>query len=261
MRLGEKLVTTVFDLLMAQYAVGRDGLPGQWPASYDDPQPYTPAWQEAITSVPAAAAARVAREFARNAELSRGRSMIAMGAGTNHWFHSDQIYRTFLTLTMLCGCQGVNGGGWAHYVGQEKVRPLTGFQTLAFGLDWQRPTRHMTGTSFFYLHSDQWRYESFGAGELSSPLGRGLFTGRAFADALAQASRMGWTPSHPAFDRNPLDLADEAAGRGLIGAGVPVDRLQRPGLVPVAAGHIVTAPLPGAARLEHRHPPGGPERM
>jgi nitrate reductase / nitrite oxidoreductase, alpha subunit len=213
-RLGEKLVTTVFDLLMAQYAVGRDGLPGQWPASYDDPQPYTPAWQEAITSVPAAAAARVAREFARNAELSRGRSMIAMGAGTNHWFHSDQIYRTFLTLTMLCGCQGVNGGGWAHYVGQEKVRPLTGFQTLAFALDWQRPTRHMTGTSFFYLHSDQWRYESFGAAELASPLGRGLFTGRAFADALAQASRMGWTPSHPAFDRNPLDLAGEAAAAG-----------------------------------------------
>ena len=71
-RLGEQLVTTVFDLLMAQYAVGRDGLPGQWPASYDDPQPYTPAWQEAITSVPAAAAARVAREFARNAELSTG---------------------------------------------------------------------------------------------------------------------------------------------------------------------------------------------
>src|ERR1019366_3997696 len=86
MRIGGKLVTTVFDLLMAQYAVGREGLPGQWPASYDDPQPYTPAWQEAITSVPAAAAARVAREFARNAELSRGRSMIAMGAGTNHSF-------------------------------------------------------------------------------------------------------------------------------------------------------------------------------
>ena len=25
---------------------------------------------------------------------------------------------------------------------------------------------------------------------------------------------MGWTPSHPAFDRNPLDLADEAAAAG-----------------------------------------------
>ena len=68
------------------------------------------------------AAARVGREFAANAEESHGRSMIIMGAGTNHWFHSDTIYRAFLTLTNLTGCQGVNGGGWAHYVGQEKVR-------------------------------------------------------------------------------------------------------------------------------------------
>jgi nitrate reductase alpha subunit len=215
-RVAGRRVTTVFDLLMAQYAVGRDGLPGEWPAGYDDAgTPGTPAWQEQITSVPAAAAARVAREFARSAELSRGRAMIAMGAGTNHWYHSDQIYRTFFTLIMLCGCQGVNGGGWAHYVGQEKVRPFTGWSTLAFGLDWQRPARQMTGTSFFYLHTDQWRYENFGAGELASPLGRGLFAGRGFADCLAQASRLGWTPSHPAFDRNPLDLADEAARAGL----------------------------------------------
>ena len=224
-RVGERLVTTVFDLLMAQYAVRRDGLPGHWPTGYDDPEPYTPAWQETITSVPAAAATRVAREFARNAELSHGRSMIAMGAGTNHWFHSDQIYRTFFTLTMLTGCQGVNGGGWAHYVGQEKVRPLTGFQTMAFGLDWQRPTRHMTGTSFFYLHTDQWRYENFGADELASPLGRGLFADRTFADCLVQAGRLGWTPSHPTFDRNPLDLADEAAKAGVPAADYVVDEL------------------------------------
>ena len=81
--------------------------------------------------------ARVAREFARNAERSRGRSMIMMGAGTNHWYHSDQIYRGMLTLVLLCGCQGV--GGWAHYVGQEKVRPITAFVAGAFGLDWSRP--------------------------------------------------------------------------------------------------------------------------
>ena len=123
-QLGERWVTTVFDLVMAQYGVARDGLPGEWPTGYDDATvPYTPAWQERITSVPAAACARVAREFARNAEVSDGRSMIAMGAGTNHWYHSDQIYRTFLSLLMLGGCEGVNGGGWAHYVGQEKVRP------------------------------------------------------------------------------------------------------------------------------------------
>ena len=227
MEFGGRRVTTVFDLLMAQYAVPRDGLPGEWPTGYDDAtQPYTPAWQQAITSVPAAAAARVAREFARNAEVSGGKSMICMGAGTNHWYHSDQIYRTFLTMIMLCGCQGVNGGGWAHYVGQEKVRPLTGWQTTAFAQDWVRPTRHMTGTSFFYLHTDQWRYESFGADEAVGPLGKGLFAGRSFADCLAQASRLGWTPSHPSFDRNPLDVADAAAEAGRPVADHVVDELR-----------------------------------
>ncbi|GAA2841743.1 nitrate reductase subunit alpha [Nonomuraea rubra] len=213
---GGKLVTTVFDLLMAQYGVPRDGLPGQWPAGYGDAaQPYTPAWAEEITSVPAATTARIAREFARNAEVTEGRSMIAMGAGTNHWFHSDQIYRAFLTLTTLTGCQGVNGGGWGHYVGQEKVRPITGFQHLAFAFDWQRPTRHMAGTAFWYLATDQWRYERIGADELASPLGEGLFEGRSFADCNAQAARLGWLPSHPTFDRNPLDLADEAGLKGV----------------------------------------------
>ena len=99
-RVAGQLVTTVFDLLLAQYGVSRDGLPGRWPDSYDDAaEPCTPAWQEAITGVPAAAAARIGREFAQNAMDSQGRSMIIMGAGTNHYFHSDTIYRAFLALT------------------------------------------------------------------------------------------------------------------------------------------------------------------
>ena len=58
-RVGGHLVTTVFDLLLAQYGVGRDGLPGRrGRPGYDDADaPYTPAWQEAITGVPAATAA------------------------------------------------------------------------------------------------------------------------------------------------------------------------------------------------------------
>ena len=79
-RIGGRLVTTVFDLMLAQYGVTRDGLPGEWPTGYDDASaPYTPAWQAEITGVPAAAAIRVAREFAANAEESGGRSMIAQG--------------------------------------------------------------------------------------------------------------------------------------------------------------------------------------
>ncbi|MGH9295488.1 MAG: molybdopterin-dependent oxidoreductase, partial [Acidimicrobiales bacterium] len=216
LRVAGRLVTTVFDLVMANYGVPRPGLPGEWPSGYDDASvPYTPAWQERVTSVPAAACTRVAREFARNAETSGGRSMIAMGAGTNHWYHSDQIYRTFLSLLMLGGCEGVNGGGWAHYVGQEKVRPLTGWFTLAFAYDWARPTRHQPATPYWYLATDQWRYEGARADLLSSPLGEGRFVGKSVADLNAYAARQGWLASHPAFDRSPLELADQADQAGL----------------------------------------------
>ena len=217
-RVGGRLVTTVYHLMLAQYGVG---------AAYDDAEaPYTPAWQEPITGVPAAAATRIAREFARNAEESRGRSMILMGAGTNHWFHSDTIYRSFLALTTLTGCQGVNGGGWAHYVGQEKVRPVTGHAHLANALDWSRPPRNMIQAAYWYLHTDQWRYDQFSADTLSAVTSTGQLAGLGTADVVAKSARMGWMPSYPTFDRNPLDLCDEAAdARKPVGEHV-VEKLQ-----------------------------------
>ncbi len=215
-RVGGHLVTTVYDLLLAQYGVSRPGLPGVWPSGYDDAsQPCTPAWQETITGVPAAKAERIGREFAANAEESSGRSMILMGAGTNHWFHSDTIYRAFLTLTTLTGCQGVNGGGWAHYVGQEKVRPVTGHAQLANALDWSRPPRTMIQTAYWYLHTDQFRYDPFSADTLASATAGGRLAGTSTADVIAQSARMGWMPSYPTFDRNPLTLADDADAAGL----------------------------------------------
>ncbi len=214
-RVRGQVVTTVFDLVLAQYGVKRDGMPGRWPTGYDDAsQPCTPAWQEPITGVPAAAAARIGREFAQNAQDSRGRSMIIMGAGANHWFHADTIYRAFLALVTLTGCQGRNGGGWAHYVGQEKIRPLTGWAQMAFAFDWVRPARQMIQTAYWYLHTDQFRYDTFGADAFASPLAAGRFTGSTTADLLAQSARMGWMPSYPTFNWNPLDLADAAERSG-----------------------------------------------
>ncbi|MHB1837025.1 MAG: nitrate reductase subunit alpha, partial [Solirubrobacteraceae bacterium] len=224
---GGRLVCTVLDLILAQYGVAREGLPGDWPEGYDDAErPCTPAWQERITGVDRHLAARVAREFARNAELTRGRSMIAMGAGTNHWFHSDQTYRTFLSLVMLCGCEGVGGGGWAHYVGQEKVRPLAGWQTIAFALDWVRPPRHQSGTPFFYLATDQWRYERHRPEDLAWPGARGALNGLHVADVNALGARLGWLPSYPSFDRSTLDLCDEARAAGAEPARHVVDELR-----------------------------------
>ncbi|HLR57308.1 MAG TPA: nitrate reductase subunit alpha [Beutenbergiaceae bacterium] len=214
-RIGDRVVTTVYDLLLAEYGVGREGLPGEWAQGLDDAEAlYTPAWQEEITSVPGPAVARIAREFAQNALDSGGRSMIIMGAGTNHWFHSDTIYRTFLTLTNLCATQGVNGGGWAHYVGQEKVRPITGWMHLANALDWARPPRQMTQTTYWYMHTSQWRYDQFGADTLTATTGAGKFAGTSTADAVALSARLGWQPFYPQFDVSSLEISDQAATVG-----------------------------------------------
>ena len=188
---------------------------GTWPTGYDDAaEPYTPAWQEPITGVSAAQAVRVAREFARNAVESGGRSMIIMGAGICQWFHGDATYRAVLALLLLTGSMGRNGGGWAHYVGQEKCRPVTGWAAMAMGTDWCRPPRQMAGTSYWYTHTDQWRYDGYRADALASPLGRGRFRGKHTMDVLTSAVAMGWTPFYPQFDRSSLEVADEARAAG-----------------------------------------------
>lgn len=214
-RLGGHLVTTVYDVLLAHYGVARPGLPGTWPNGYDDAtEPYTPAWQEELTGVPADTVARIAREMAANSEESGGRTMIIMGAGINHWFHGDAIYRAILTLLLLTGSMGRNGGGWAHYVGQEKCRPSTGWATLAMATDWSRPPRQMAGTAFWYVHTDQWRYDGYRADALASPTGEGRWRDRHTIDLLASSVATGWMPMFPQFDRSSLDLADEAAAAG-----------------------------------------------
>lgn len=221
-RVGGHLVTTVYDLMLAQYGVARDGLPGDWPSGYDDvTTAYTPAWQAEITGVPADAAIRIAREFASNAEESGGRSMIIMGAGICQWFHGDATYRAILTLLILTGCMGRNGGGWAHYVGQEKCRPITGWISLANALDWTRPPRTMTGTSYWYMHTDQWRNDGYSSASLASPLSRGVLDHEHTADAIAQSARLGWMPFYPQFSVNPLDVAEQA--RAAIDSGAATD--------------------------------------
>ena len=120
--------------------------------------------------------------------------MIIMGAGICQWFHGDATYRAVLALLLLTGSMGRNGGGWAHYVGQEKCRPVTGWATLAMATDWSRPPRQMAGTSYWYAHTDQWRYDGYRADALASPLGRGRFAGKHTMDVLAPSVAMGWTP-------------------------------------------------------------------
>ena len=140
--------------------------------------------------------------------------MIIMGAGVNHWYHADLMYRAMLVLTTITGCEGRNGGGWAHYVGQEKVRPLTGFQHLAFALDWGRPPRHMVQTAYWFMNTSQYRYDTYPADAVAAPGWSEQFRGRSVADLWAQSARLGWMPSYPTFDRSSLAICEAAAQAG-----------------------------------------------
>ena len=211
---GETLVATVFDLLCANYGIDRGLGDENAASSYDQDVPCTPAWAEKVTGVPRQAIITVAREFATNAEKTNGRSMVILGAGLNHWYHMDMTYRGIINMLVMCGAIGQSGGGWSHYVGQEKLRPQTGWLPLAFALDWNRPPRQMNGTSFFYAHSDQWRYETLSVSEILSPTApEGDWSG-SMIDYNVRAERMGWLPSAPQLKANPLDLAAKAKAKG-----------------------------------------------
>jgi len=215
---GRLPVATIYDLLMAQFGVGR-GLSGDFPPDYDDATlPYTPAWQERYTGIDRHTVIQFAREWASTAARTGGQCTIIIGSGVNHWYHNDLIYRAGITALMLTGCVGRNGGGLNHYVGQEKVAPFSSWSTLAFALDWQKPPRLQNTPSFHYVHSDQWRYERaysehqpipHPAAGHAQPMAE-----QHTMDTQVQAVRMGWLPFYPQFDRSSLDLVRQAEQAG-----------------------------------------------
>ena len=212
---GRVAVATVFDLQVANYGILR-GLQGEEKdGGYDANAPYTPAWQESITGVPRDQVIAIARQFADNADKTHGKSMVIIGAAMNHWYHCDMNYRGIINMLMMCGCIGQSGGGWSHYVGQEKLRPQTGWTALAFALDWIRPPRQQNSTSFFYAHTDQWRYEKLGVEEVLSPLADAKAYQGSMIDFNVRSERMGWLPSAPQLQTNPLQVVRDAAAKGL----------------------------------------------
>jgi nitrate reductase alpha subunit len=208
---GRVPVTTVLDLLMAQFGVRR-GLSGDYPADYDDEQwAYTPAWQERFSGIGRKTVIQFAREWAGTAERTEGKCTVIIGSGVNHWYHNNLHYRSATTALMLCGCIGVNGGGLNHYTGQEKLAPSGSWVSLAMALDWIGTARLQNGPSYHYTHTDQWRYES---GLIEPGPASGPFSRRHVIDFQADAVRQGWLPFYPQFDVNPIDLAREAKQSG-----------------------------------------------
>jgi complex iron-sulfur molybdoenzyme family reductase subunit alpha len=119
--------------------------------------------------------------FARDLGTRRP-AMIIHGAGTNHWFHNDLINRAMMLLVALTGDVGKNGGGFNHYVGQERIWPEEGFKKLAFP-EGGKKQRFQNTTLWTYVHSsnkDEHRYN-----------------GKPIEEYIEESVAKGWMPLYP----------------------------------------------------------------
>jgi nitrate reductase alpha subunit len=209
------VVTTAYDLLMAQYGVAR-GLAGDPPRDSANDLPYSPAWAEKYTGVSRDTLVRFAREWGETAERTGGKCLIIIGAGVNHWYHGNLMYRAAMHALMFCGAVGVNGGGLGHYVGQEKLAPMESWASIAFARDWIPAPRLQNSPSWHYVHSDQWRYERSFTDYHTVPPNQppGSLAAGHTMDVQVRAVRNGWLPFYPQFDRNPLDIVRSAEADG-----------------------------------------------
>ncbi len=212
---GKVPVTTVYDLIMGQYGIDR-GLEGDYPKSYDDKKAaYTPAWQEIFTGISKKSVIGFAKDWARTAEITEGKCMIIIGAGINHWYHNNLIYRAGIMALMLSGCVGRNGGGINHYVGQEKLAPMDSWAAIMSGKDWQGAVRLQQAPIWHYMHSDQWRYDPKHTDYNTVP--KNELTDLHTADMVVKAVKNGWMPFYPLYPqytRSNLDITEDAKKSG-----------------------------------------------
>lgn len=211
---GNKIaVATVYDLTMSQYGIGR-GLAGEYPSSYDDKdQAYTPAWQEIFTGISRKEVIQLAREWANTAEITEGACMVIVGAAINHWFHNNLMYRSAIMAQMLTGCNGKNGGGMNHYVGQEKLAPMDSWSTIMSSKDWGTPARLQQAPIWHYINTSQWRYDGNQKYYNSVPDDNRIANMHS-ADWTVMAVRNGWMPFYPQYNKNNFEIVKDAQKAG-----------------------------------------------
>lgn len=210
---GKVATVTIYDLMMAQHGVSR-GLKGDYPKNYDDKDAaYTPAWQEVFTGIDSKTLIQFAREWADTASATQGKCMIIIGAGINHWYHNNLIYRAAITTLMMTGCVGKNGGGMNHYVGQEKLAPMDSWSNIAFAKDWIGATRLQQAPLWHYINTSQYRVDGHFKDYNTVPDNE--MTKGHMADHIFKSVRMGWMPYYPQFKQNTLNLSQEAMAQGI----------------------------------------------
>jgi len=209
---GKKVaVATIFDVMMAHYGVPR-GLSGDYPEDYNDKKSaYTPAWQEIFTGIDSKTIIQIAREWGHNGEVTQGKNMVIVGAGVNHWYHCNLMYRSAIMALMFTGSIGRNGGGMNHYVGQEKLAPVDSWGNITFAKDWNSTARLQQAPIWHYLNTDQYRYDGLHSKYNAVP--DNDMTKGHMADEIYKSVRMGHMPYYPQFNKNPLELAKESGAK------------------------------------------------
>ena len=142
--------------------------------------------------------------------------MVIVGAGMNHWYHMDMNYRGIINMLVMCGCVGQSRrrlvalcrpgkAAAANRLAAARVRSRLEPSAAADELD----------LGFFYAHTDQWRYETLDGRKILSPTAPAGPWDGALIDYNVRAERMGWLPSAPQLQTNPLEVSKHAAAAGM----------------------------------------------
>jgi len=134
--------------------------------------------------IPEADIEHFAREFG-----DRKPAMIIHGAGINHWYHNDLMNRALILIVALTGNVGKNGGGFNHYVGQERLWPEHGLKVLSLP-EGPEKQRFQNMTLWSYVHSKQ---------NDPHPI-----NGKPIEHYILESARKGWMPIWPKQDWDAL---------------------------------------------------------
>ena len=228
---GKRLrVATVYDLQMANYSIDR-GLGGDNVAtSYEDADtPYTPAWQERITGVPAARDAgrpRVRRQRRQDPRQGDGdhrrgdEPLVPHGHELPRGHqHADDVRLHRPERRRLGALCRPGEAAPADRLGAAGLRP--GLEPAAAADE-----RHQLLLPAQLAMAPREAVDARGA----VAAGRRQPLRRTRPDYNIQAERLGWLPSAPQLNRNPLRIAAEAEAAGLPVADYVVRELKSGGL-------------------------------
>ena len=216
-RVGGRLVTTVLDLMLATYGVARDGLPGEWPADYDDAARAVHAGVaggDHRRRPPAGGQGRARVRAQRRGQRRALDDLHGRRAPTTGSTPTRRTARSSRCCCCAAASASTAAAGRTTSARRRSARSRAGSSSRSRSTGAARRARRRARPSTTRTPSSG---ATTGCGPSSSRRrsAPALFAGMTAIDAHAKAVRMGWMPSFPQFDRNPLELADEAAAAGV----------------------------------------------